>query len=975
MNKGNQNIRGLRRTVMALLAMALLLTVSLPALGISAEGTDASWTVEQGGKASYGLPEGIQVDMVEITPEDGGLKATVEGSEVLLDAEAAHAGTYRVRLFYTDGSVIDQPVTVSVSAVTLQLAGGDAEPSVLPTEEILPEVTEAAAPESTAETEPDTAGSVPPETAEETESERTEVPPETTAETEPETTEETLSETETPDIQAELERFLQENPLLDLDPLAEGEPDLILEQGESGNYQCGGNRAIYVFPRGLGDGMTAQATDSVIRVTTAEDTPAGDYRVYYYQEEMKSFLVRVIPRETGGGTGTGPITETKTLSYEKTVMDKGDGTFALELTVSGAVGSQTNKAQVDVVFIVDNSNSMYPTYMPNTKTAMKVLVDNLNGNENIDARYSMVLYGTGAGIESGYTNASSIETAIDGIQQQRIGGKSDTGGTNYAAGIYFGKQLINNKRPDAMTVVIFLTDGKPTYRGGYEGAGNLAGNGRNDDERRNIGAAINEIKGMNCNYFYGIGLGSDYEDNLERLVNNVNATVTGVYNAGNTTEITNAFNEIAASVTTFLCENVTITDYLSKSDTGESMIRVTDPASVAVTVTKTDGTIVAGPAASVTLRATDRNAAATLSTAYDASTGVLVLHFPDTYQLEPDYIYKLSATIEPTEAAYEQYRTDGGYTHTGAPGTGTYAGQPGIPTNDSANVTYTYHSADGSAQYPLPVIPLNPGMLTITKTFAGLTEDQIAEAANTLRFQITLNQSIPPTVLSLEDMTPVDGVYTYTFDVQSPNTIYTVSETGGAVEGFQASVLVNGAAGTTAQGSVPAGGIQTVSYENAYTPANASVTVSKAVEGNLGDVEKQFRFTMELDRPISPKPTAGGDYSVSEDGKTVTFALRGGQAVTIANVPIGAAMTLTESGVSEYGVWMNGEQVKAEAETTGTAGKTFIIEEGLKIQVINRHDADIDTGITADATPYMMFLGLTALGGVLLVRNRRYIGE
>lgn len=971
MNKGNQKIRTLGRTATVLLAIALLLSVCLPALGISAEGAATEWTVEQGEKAFHRLPEGIQVETVEVTPEDGGLKVSVEGNEVLLDATDARAGTYQARLFCTDGSVIDQPVTVSPQTAALQIADEDAEQPAPPTAETLPEITEAAAPETTAAAETEET-EAPSETAAPTEPDETEAPPETVAETEPDATEESQPETEPLDMQAELEKLLLENALLD--PLAAGDPDLILEQGQSGYYTSSDDEQItHIYSYGLPAGMTAQASGDVIHVTTTEDTPPGDYTVYYRQDgKTRSFVVRVTPKETGGGggTGTGPITETKTLTYEKTVTDHGNGTFALELTVSGAVGSQTDRAKVDVIFIVDNSNSMYnERYMPGTKNAMKALVNNLDGNENIDARYSMVLYGTYAGIESGYTDASSIRSAIDGIQQYS---PDSNGGTNYAAGIYYGKQLINSKRPDAMTVVIFLTDGAPTYRGGYPGGGNLDGNGSGDRGGYNIQAAINEIRGMNCNYFYGIGLGNSYANNLNRLVSNVQAPVTGVYNANNTTEITNAFNEIAGSVTTFLCENVTVTDYLSVSDTGERMLRVTDPASVAVTVTRTDGTTVAGPAASVTLPATDRNGAATLSTAYNASTGELVLHFPDTYQLEPDYVYKLSATIEPTEAAYEQYRADGGYTHTGDPNTGTYAGQPGIPTNERADVTYTYQGADGSAQYPLPVVPLNLGRLTVTKTFAGLTEEQIAEAANTLQFQVTLDPSGRSAVISLADMTLLDGVYAYTFDMLSPGTRYTVSETGGAVDGYQLSVLVNGEDGTTAQGTVPGGGTQTAAYENIYTLANTSITVSKSVEGNMGDLEKQFRFTMELDRPISPKPTAGGDYTVSEDGMTVTFTLRGGQSVTIANVPIGASMTLTESGVSDYGVWMNGDPVKTEAETVGTAEKTFIIEKDLEIQVVNRHDADIDTGMTADTTPYVIFLWLAVLGaGMLLARVRR----
>ena len=56
-----------------------------------------------------------------------------------------------------------------------------------------------------------------------------------------------------------------------------------------------------------------------------------------------------------GGTTDDPETN---IYHEKYIKRNSDGTYDITLDVSGTVGTETKKANVDVVLIVDTSGSM-----------------------------------------------------------------------------------------------------------------------------------------------------------------------------------------------------------------------------------------------------------------------------------------------------------------------------------------------------------------------------------------------------------------------------------------------------------------------------------------------------------------------------------------------------------------------------------------------------------------------------------------
>lgn len=151
-----------------------------------------------------------------------------------------------------------------------------------------------------------------------------------------------------------------------------------------------------------------------------------------------------------------------------------------------------------------------------------------------------------------------------------------------------------------------------------------------------------------------------------------------------------------------------------------------------------------------------------------------------------------------------------------------------------------------------------------------------------------------------------------------------------------------------------------------------SITVTKQVTGNMGDVNKEFNFTATLSGGTMT-PGNYGNYTVAEGGATITFTLKDNGTVTISNVPIGAALTLKESNVSAYEVSMNDTVVKAKDQNGDATSNAITVASGLAIAVVNKNEALIDTGISLPTFPFiLLFSTVAVLGCVYLIGKRRY---
>ena len=483
------------------------------------------------------------------------------------------------------------------------------------------------------------------------------------------------------------------------------------------------------------------------------------YKVTYSNDEDGTRVITNTYPANGGGSGDEPEAS---LSHEKYIKRNVDGTYDITLNASGTVGSKTNPAKVDIVLIVDTSGSMKDNHkLDTTKAAISSLVDVFNAKgDSVDVKYKLVKFAKYASIVTdGWVNGKTLYDKVKSL-------KAD-GGTNYDQGFQKGKTAIDSARSDAKKVVIFLTDGQPTYYGtrpyGYG----------SDTSTTTLTTALNSAATITCTDFYAVGIGlpnkvrvytddgdidEDYKDLtgqgvLDLIKNQVNAATTDAWNLtkdadGTYSSLTNKFQQIAGQTLTAACSNVVITDQLSK------YVDVTDSSRLRVKVAErnTAGAYSDKYSHDFTLDVTGNDAKVTVddediaTVSYNAETKTATLDFTDSYKLEANYYYYLTITnVIPNETAFKQYvKNKYGYGGTvGDPSTdegqdGYYAtnnkadaatkvitssGQPGFVSNKKATVSYKKKESGSTIteEYAKPVVQVQT--IPVKKVWSGAEPD------------------------------------------------------------------------------------------------------------------------------------------------------------------------------------------------------------------------------------------------------------
>ncbi len=685
-------------------------------------------------------------------------------------------------------------------------------------------------------------------------------------------------------------------------------------------------------------------------------------------KEANITLVYAIKASTGG-TG-GSISTQQNVSHEKYVVDKKDGTYDLNLTVAGARGTETKPAKLDVLLIVDVSTSMSGSNIKGAKDATKTLTDALKNRKDIDAKYSVVTFGETANTLVSWEQgtASNVVNKVNAITiKQNVG-------TNYQAGFREAKKQLNLARSDAQTVVIFLTDGWPTF---YIGAdGQTAGDGSNTYQAT-LDASNQEASGMYVNQFYAIGVGDDMTTEqtiagtsqdlwdpgkkttgakiLEAICKEVHTDKDkSEYYLSSADELSKLFDDIAGKTLELLCTNVEITDTLSDN---VKLVEVASgaPKDLIVTVKKgdKDGEVMVSEKKEVTFQN------ARIWAEY--KDGKIMLHFPADYTLNPEYTYIVTANIEATETAYQHVREYGGtYPNTGEKGTGkTSEGKGGVFTNTKAEVAYTYNDVGTTESYNNPVIQLEPAKLIVKKTISGLeslSDDQIKALEEEMTFNITYtyptgDQTTVTEPKKLSDFTKNDdGTYTYTSgDIWSMGATYEVTETAYTVTDYDCN-----ATSTEAKGSIPKYSTATANFTNAYTPSNRTITLKKVVTGNMGDKNQSFTFSATNNATL-------GTTSL-KDGETTTITAKVGENVTITETDPGS-YTVSAAGVED------GKFNEKENSYTFTVTKDM--NTNTVITFTNTKTIQPPNGITTTIAPYAIMVVLAAGAGVYFVYSRR----
>ena len=442
----------------------------------------------------------------------------------------------------------------------------------------------------------------------------------------------------------------------------------------------------------------------------------------------------------------GVVETKKELSHEKYIAKNEDGTYNLTLNVSGAVGSESYANKLDVLFVMDTSNSMmremnskndlndYTTNENsrffNQQKAVEAAVAKLKSKKNVDAQFAVVSFDTQAGIETEWTK-DSIKYPTKVGNYPYPGGYyygKQAGGTNYEAGLIKAKQLLDSGRTDATKIVVFLSDGDPTFYYKKDSQGNITGIGGGDGNSYSDTAMANaqtQLSKMSMNYFYTVGVGpEDSYNHLSSLISNApSGTVKGSYNGTDSSNLKNAFDSIIRDATELLCTEVTVTDTLTDEvELADQKLQV---------VVKDETGKVINKLKNTSGNEVDVSDIITTQTQEDSDGKTqIIMRFKSDYKLESGYTYYVTAKIRPTTKAYLKYQNQS-YTDTGDENTDEYLGtdkkpgkdtkndgtsskQKGFYSNVSANVTYKYNNETYTKPYAKPVIQVNASTVSHT---------------------------------------------------------------------------------------------------------------------------------------------------------------------------------------------------------------------------------------------------------------------
>lgn len=590
--------------------------------------------------------------------------------------------------------------------------------------------------------------------------------------------------------------------------------------------------------------------------------------------------------------------------------NKETGDYTLNLDVTGAEG---NADGVDVLFVIDTSGSMGGS--SGLLSTVKNLLNGTNGNQGIVDKIlnankkNSVAYVSFAGKDetatTGWYTAGSSQSFKNKITALRA-----TGGTNWTYAMQKANSVLEDRTGNNKKVVIFLSDGQPTYS--INSSGKEYGYGNKTAEKYYTEAidTVKESSPLNrVNNFYSVYLTSGTKSGMEKFNTGIKDTVKGAQAVdGSGNKLESALNDIINQVIPTYTD-VTISDTLSQ------YVEFTASGTPDITVKKVDAngneTAVAEGSAdgqyTVIRNGSDRK---NISVKINGS-------------LEKGATYTVSFNVKPSQAANDAYTANNGYGGTkGDAGTGiTSAGKDGFYSNKEAELSYTVAgttSGTKTVEYQKPVVQVLNHTLTFTKVW---------------------NQPTGVTVSS----TSVDLTVYYTDGTNQPITLKPDAN-GNWTTSITVPVTKN--ISNVVENNVPANYIPSYSYPSAteavitnnYSKLTSTdVTVRKVWDTK--DVGKQEPITVALMR--SEVDASGNAIGNATEYATVTLTGKPG--------------TNPEDGSGEYGsdgwsyTWKN--LPKSKADTSSNVTYSYgILEKNIPAGYQSNISYDFSNGTTTVAT-------------------------
>lgn len=149
---------------------------------------------------------------------------------------------------------------------------------------------------------------------------------------------------------------------------------------------------------------------------------------------------------------------------------------------------------------------------------------------------------------------------------------------------------------------------------------------------------------------------------------------------------------------------------------------------------------------------------------------------------------------------------------------------------------------------------------------------------------------------------------------------------------------------------------------------SSDLTIKKIVKGNFGDKLQYFPVVVTFKLPDekimgSTITYKGGKYATDQmlNGLTATVDIKHNDVITFSNIPEGVTYTVVETAPTGYTKFedFSDENSKIDTETADT------------VTITNERNILPETGISLDSIPYILALGLAALGIAVMFFKRR----
>ena len=171
-------------------------------------------------------------------------------------------------------------------------------------------------------------------------------------------------------------------------------------------------------------------------------------------------------------------------------------------------------------------------------------------------------------------------------------------------------------------------------------------------------------------------------------------------------------------------------------------------------------------------------------------------------------------------------------------------------------------------------------------------------------------------------------------------------------------------------------------FTNTYATHN--LTLGKQVEGNQGDRNKYFKFTVSITNAVAGTkydvacPSADNDsrngdkLTVGDDGTvTATYYLKDDQSITIKGLTGGTHYAITEESYSSDG-YTTANTVDGTASLQGdTTGEKTMDDSFNEVVFTNHKEGIVPTGILIETGPYILMGAVVVIGLVALLATGR----